>query len=240
MSSKSLQKPDGYQSTLSEMRAQLRALSHAPTPFAVPVDASILTSGIDALDRLLPGGGIPLGRLTELSGGRSSGKRSIALAFGTQALANRRRVAWLDGRGGFYPLPAFEQGAPLDQLLVIRLPERPARDLLKATEMLLQASRALTLIVIDADLHRQRLSLNQLSRLRLGAERGGTALLFVSETDKPSTTSLGTFIALHLTVQRQGKRDAELTVVKSKLGQMAHRARITLDAPHSLHLDSTV
>lgn len=244
-----------------------------------------LPSGIAALDALLPGGGIPRGRLSEISGDRSSGKRALALAFCIQT-SKRDQAVWIDGSGGFYPLPALEHGAALQQLIVVRPPppspatmrgrrgarsnaRRRARDIpstyrrrrrtgiAKAIDILLQAPGAAALIVVDLPLLAERHVTDYLARIQRTAERSGSAVLFV--TEKPEhCTSLGTFVGLHLRVQRcsppavpaslenppsspQDRRQAvRVWVAKSKLGKMAEQTEVALDATHSVRLDTTV
>ena len=53
----------------------------------------VLPSGIGALDGLLPGGGLPRARLSELSGPRSCGKRALAQALCVSALRRGLRAA---------------------------------------------------------------------------------------------------------------------------------------------------
>lgn len=219
----------------------LRSLVEATAPFPASTDpiGEVISSGIDALDQLLPRGGITTGRLTEISGPRSCGKRALGLAFGARALATARRVAWIDSHGSFYPLPSCELSTLLDQLLVLRLSDHPPATALKAASMLLAAGRALTLIVIDADLTHRQLSSSQLARLQLAAERSGTAVLFISETAQP-TTSLGTFIALQLSVKRLSGWRLHVSITKSKQGKVAHHTGVEIDAPHGMRLDTTV
>jgi len=243
------------------------------TPYSSPQSSvpgvRVLPSGIRRLDQLLPYGGLPRGRLSQLSGGPSSGKRALALAIGVRALCQGQRAAWIDGHGSFYPLPALEQGTieqgtiVLEQLLVVRLPKQPPRSVIKATDMLLQTGSALSLVVVDFDVtgpfdpvqprhrdHHNRMGTSQLARLRHGAEHSGAAVLFITEQRTRATTqqSLGTFISLHLAVQRtstdrtamNGARELRVSIVKSKLGQMAQHTRVVFDEPHSVRLDTTV
>mgnify|MGYP001571529509 CR=1 FL=1 len=216
----------------------------------------VLSSGINAFDSLLPGGGLPRGRLSELSGARSSGKRALATAFCATALAAGRNVIWIDARGAlgrFTPICALEAGLPLDRLLVLRpRPKVDPRDSLtkaayRAADLVLGCGPAVALLVIElpcfGELRGSRQA-SKLSRLSRAAEASATALLFISEKSA-SRGSLGTFVALHIGVQRSpeaGSRAGalQLTVVKSKLGNMAHRAEVALDEPHGVRLDSTV
>lgn len=250
---------------------------------ALASSQGVLASGIAELDALLPDGGLPRGKLSELSGARSSGKRALALAFGAEALARGESVIWIEGiaaapdsqeaegrvvdagvRGRFCPLPPFEHGAPLERLLVVRPPPREretsVRAVYRAADLVLSSGAAATLLVLDLSvcgLFGARQS-SKLARLSHAAELSGAALLFVSEK-KPGAGSLGTFISLHLEVQRrasnskvrplrgalrQGRGPSlpalDVNIGKSKLGKMAHRAEVPLHEPHGLRLDPTV
>ena len=204
-------------------------------------------SGIAALDALLPGSGVPRGRLSELSGRRCSGKRALALRFCAQVLARGRNAVWVDGSyaarergqvvGGFYPVPALEHGALLSRLLVVRPPTAVA--LLKAVDLVLGASGAVELIAVDLPAGAlPSAQLSRLPRIARAAERSGTAVLFISDRGAPAA-SLGTFISLQLWVERSAAR-ATVTIIKSKLGKMAHSAEVAFDGAHSVYLDSTL
>ncbi|MBV9775263.1 MAG: hypothetical protein JO040_15015 [Gemmatimonadetes bacterium] len=78
----------------------LRELLERRFPDAVPVThrtAGALATGIAALDRILPGGGLPRGRLVGWApgGGATAALRAACLA----AQARGERTAWVDGRG---------------------------------------------------------------------------------------------------------------------------------------------
>lgn len=232
--------------------ATAKKLRPAPLPPSLPTQ-------IRSLDRILPYGGLPSGRLTQLSGHRCSGKRTLAAAICAQVLKEQFAV-WIDGRGSFYPLFSLEHAQPLNRLLVVRPPKvdtqrskgkRELHPVLKAADILMRAGPAASMIVIDLP-PRIEISLPQLARLRLHAQTSGTTLLIISEDlNSQSQDSLGTFVALHLRVQRQvGRhqnttrspttRTIEVQIAKSKLGRMAQQTRVALDAPHQLHLDTTL
>jgi hypothetical protein len=242
----------------------------------------VIESGIAALDQLLPLGGIARGKLTEISGRRSCGKRSLAAAFCARVLQNGRHAAWIDARtssenqvagsnrsagSAFYPLPMLEQGAPLERLLVVRAaglqppnkrkprlycdaalaaqmtassthsssrnsPSNSLYGALRATDILLQNGGATALTVIDLPAFFDRQLVKRLARLHHGAENSGTALIFISEhTRRYSGSSLGTFISLHLEMQRLSTMRARITITKSKHGNMAHATELTLSTP---------
>nr|MCU0659788.1 DNA recombination/repair protein RecA [Polyangiaceae bacterium] len=79
--------------SLASLRQQLATIV-APELPAVP--GSGLPTGIAALDAVLSGGGLPRGRLTEIVGGRGSGKTTLVREIVAQALADKRWVAYVD------------------------------------------------------------------------------------------------------------------------------------------------
>ncbi|MFH1131834.1 MAG: hypothetical protein V1754_10895 [Pseudomonadota bacterium] len=194
-----------------------------------------LPCGIQALDQLLPHGGFPIGRLTELSGSRSCGKLTIATALCVNTLQRNQLPVWIDGTRSFYPLPALEHNAPLEHLLVIR-PEKQL--ILKAAHILLRDGHTAALVVIDLPFG-CAIKQQQLARLRLDAETSGSAILLLTENNKPAN-SLGTFVCLRLAMRRLGLCKIHVAITKSKLGKMALQTTINFDAPRLLHTDSTV
>jgi hypothetical protein len=78
-------------SSLAALRAQLATVV-APAP---AVERTIAT-GIPALDALLPGGGIPCGRLTEVAGTSGSGATSFTHTVVARAIADKHSVAYID------------------------------------------------------------------------------------------------------------------------------------------------
>ncbi|MCA9666270.1 MAG: hypothetical protein KC503_11805 [Myxococcales bacterium] len=89
--------------------------------------SEVLATGLAKLDALLPDGGVPRGQLSEISGGRSCGKRALACALVARTLRQHERAVWIDGSGGFYPLLPLEFGVPLDRLVVVRVPVEKGR-----------------------------------------------------------------------------------------------------------------
>lgn len=238
-----------------------RQFSCIQKPSTADKQRPVIQSGITALDSILPYGGLPQGRLCEFSGHRSSGRYTLALTFCLHALCSKKQVAWIDTNNTFYPLPALELGFPLEQLLVIRLNSgqrnanhRNTNPWLQAADILLQASGALDLIVIDLSQTRQRPTTTtaQLSRLNLASERSGTAVLFLTDPPFPMRTvgekqrlpfagqSLGPFICLQLIITRKKRQEIAVAIAKSKFGYSAQHAEIPINVAHSMHVDTTV
>lgn len=110
---------------------------------AVHREAPLPTS-LRLVDALL-GGGLERGVLTELVGGRSSGRFGMVLAALAASTALGEATALIDLGDGLDPQAAAAAGCTLERLLWVR-PER-LRDALAATEMALQSGFAL--VVLD-------------------------------------------------------------------------------------------
>ena len=76
---------------LATLRQQLAAVV-AGTPSATPG----LPTGIAALDAMLPGGGLPRGRITEILAPAGVGKTTLARSLATATLTAGHAVAWVD------------------------------------------------------------------------------------------------------------------------------------------------
>lgn len=129
-------------------------------------------SGLSALDALL-GGGWPRGALSELAGGRSSGRTSLVLATVAAALGRGETAALVDAGG---MLDARAAGVPLGRLLWIRCKGEHA---LAAAEMVLGAG-GFGLVVLDLGEARPRASASAWVRLKRGAEQHQAAVLVAS------------------------------------------------------------
>lgn len=97
-----------------------------------------LSSGYAALDRELPGGGWPLGALTEIVGARRGiGELQLLLPALAALTAAGKRVVWLAPPHLPYPPALAAAGIDLAQLVLVRAPGR--RDALWAAEQALRA-----------------------------------------------------------------------------------------------------
>jgi hypothetical protein len=103
-----------------------------------------LATGVEPLDRLLPGG-LPRGQLVEIVGRRSSGRFSIGLAALASVTSAGEPAALLDSEEHLDPQAAAAAGVDLDLLLWVR--PRRVKETLAAAEMLLAAG--FPLIVAD-------------------------------------------------------------------------------------------
>jgi hypothetical protein len=95
-----------------------------------------LPSGLAHLDAVL-GGGIPLGRISEISGPLSSGRTALLLALLAATTRRGEVVACVDLADALHPASVAGAGADLHRLLWVR--PRSVMDGFRCTELLLQA-----------------------------------------------------------------------------------------------------
>jgi hypothetical protein len=192
-----------------------------------------LTTGIETLDALL-GGGLPRGRLAELTGPPSTGRTSLALALLAATTRGGEVAAVVDEADVFDPPSAEEVGIDLDRVLWVR-PTRPAATL-RCAERLLEA-RGFALVVVD--LQREGASIPRAVWLRLnrGAAASGTALLLLG-----AERCAGTFAVLALEARATGVRfgagpgwleglDARLALARNRLGPPNGSVSLQLKVP---------
>src|SRR6184192_3123119 len=90
----------GYILPIMASSSALRALLEARFPDATPVThrtAEPVATGISALDAILPGGGLPRGRLTVWV--PEGGATAILRAASQTTVLNGERAVWIDGKG---------------------------------------------------------------------------------------------------------------------------------------------
>ena len=198
-----------------------------------PVPAGLAT-GIRAIDSLLPGGGLPEGRITELVGRRSAGKLSLALAFAARVMARGEAAALLDPEATV--LPDVRAEPALAHLLVVR--GGGTLVALRAADALLKTG-AFPLLVLDlpgrATVAPDGRSISTAMFVRLAREEraSGTALVVVSEWLPWRVNGLASLVSLRLEVRRpcrpSGCSALEVVVAKSKLGGEGGRAAVDLE-----------
>jgi len=175
-------------STLLALKQRLAAVT-APVPFVgVP-------TGIEALDRALSGG-LPRGRLTEITGPIGSGTTSLVRHIVTQS---NQRVAYIDAARTLVP----RDWAHVGTLWVIR-PPTPQRGAWSADVLL--RSGAFGLVVLDSAPPLTRAVTMRLSQL---ARESDAVLLVVGEGQLLQT---GTAVRLRVsagrvTVEKGGSHD---------------------------------
>jgi hypothetical protein len=145
-------------------------------------------SGLADIDKLLQGG-FPRATLSEITGSASSNRTALTVSTLARALETGECGAWIDGSGTFDPESAAEAGLQLNRLLWINCRGNPEHAL-KATDLLLHGG-GFGLIVFDlGDIPEsivRRVPMASWFRLRLAAEKTGTALIAL--TPAPQTRS---------------------------------------------------
>ena len=187
------------------MPAELAERLHAGAAPARTDETPRFATGIASLDALL-GGGLPRGRLCEISGPLSSGRTSLAIALLAAVTRSGEIAAVVDAADAFDPASAAAAGVVLERVLWARAPK--PRDALRCAERLLDA-RGFGIVVVDVGggegraqrpatrtTSRDGTSLTQPSfwkRLSRSAHASGTALVLSA-----SHAQVGAFAALTL------------------------------------------
>jgi recA bacterial DNA recombination protein len=170
-----------------------------------------LSSGLAPLDALIDGG-IPRGRISEITGRAGSGKTSIAASFAAFATRRGEVVAWLDASGAFDPESMAAAGVELRRMLWVSMRSGSARDLrspllkregpgvrsaiIKAAELVLEAG-GFGLVVVDFGEAPRTLAYAPSLRIARAAERSGAAVIAIAPW-----RMCGTFAALSIAASR--------------------------------------
>jgi hypothetical protein len=204
----SMSAPSLRRETLEQLRQQLRGArscsSHgvAGTP-----------TGLAALDRLLPGGGIPSASVIEwISEFPGQSAASLALRSAAPLLQQRGCLAVIDEHREFFPGAVSVHGIPLSRLLLIRIPPeatsssplrlpRSAAGLSEHSQALWaleQTARCRGVKVVLAWLHRCTSAV--VRRLQLAVESSGVVLMLLRPAQalrQPSFADLRLHISTH-------------------------------------------
>lgn len=212
---------------VQQLRQQLAAVV-AGTPSTTPG----LPTGIAALDAILPGGGIPAGRLTELLAPAGSGKTTLARSLVTATITSGRCVAWVDATRTLDPRDWVSASMNGDALWVVR-PADPARASWCAD--LLLRTGAFALVVLDGAPILPRTVAVRLSQL---ARESDAALLLLGDGTRAS--EIGG--ALRLVLKRSGRspgvpgsRGTVSTTTTSTTHADARRVVVTLEKGGPYH-----
>ncbi len=208
-----------------------------------------LSSGLAPLDALIDGG-IPRGRISEITGRAGSGKTSIAASFAASATRRGEVAAWLDASGAFDPASMAAAGVELRRMLWASTRRGSARDLyspllkgegpgvrsaiVKAAELVLEAGFGL--VVVDFGEAPRSLAHASALRIARAAERSGAAVIAIAPW-----RMCGTFAALRLAASRADTSFSRLapgspvmfdglvvdaTVARNKMGGTGRRVRV--------------
>jgi len=191
----------------SRITAELRELLERRFPgtgASVMPSHGPLPSEITAVDELI-GGGLRPGTISVLSGGLSSGKTALALAF--VACLSRRggSAAWLHG-GAFSAPSVVHGGVELESLLQVRA--RGSMQAQRCLDILLRRG-AFSLVLVDWVWSAAGAGFWQ--RLRALLNRSRTALVVLS-APLPEAASLRFAAAVHLHVARRGQASSPCAV----------------------------
>jgi hypothetical protein len=156
-------------------------------------------------------GGIPRGRISEITGRAGSGKTSLAASFAKSATHRGEVAAWLDGSGSFDPESMAAAGVELRRMLwasmttatstkTSRVAASPLAcrqsAIIKAAELVLEAG-GFGLVVIDFGEAFRALTHASALRIARAAERSGAAVIALAPW-----RMCGTFAALSLATSR--------------------------------------
>lgn len=181
-----------------------------------------LLTTLSPLDQLL-GGGLPRGKMVELTARRSAGRFAIALATLAAATSAGEAAALVDHGDQLDPAQLVAAGAELERILWVR--PRKIRDAMLAAEMLI-ATR-FPLVIVDLGLAPRGRRAPDAAWIRLGraAEGHGTALLVLTPFPL-SGTAAEALVAAHGARgvwQGTGAAPRLLTALSSELTLERHR-----------------
>ena len=213
-----------------------KAIPHVPT-------------GFPALDEALVIGGLPRGRISEISGIPSSGMATIALRIVASAQAQKSMAIYIDLEQNFDPGYAARCGLALEQLVLVR-PYDVAQALAITQDFILVAEGNLLIFDASSNLLVEPRSVQALTttlgRLISPLSRTQCLLLFLTSlpanssparADDPVNVALAHFATIRLFIQRERwvyrQRDidgyqAQVLVVKNKLGPAGRKISITV------------
>jgi recombination protein RecA len=128
---------------------------------------SRIVTGFETLDRALEGG-VPRGRITEISGGSGSGKTTFALLVAANLQRNGFSAAWIDVERAFDAAYAVSLGVSLERLPVVQADT--AEEALEIARQL-AGSGAIDLLALDS-----AAALMPALELEIGAGESGPSL----------------------------------------------------------------
>jgi len=172
-----------------------------------------LSTGIDELDQMLEGG-VPRGKIIEITGATSSGKSSLSLSILAQSTSRGEIAAYVDAVDSLDPKSAQAAGIDLEHLLWVRCAKsnihqlEPLRRALKAADILCQAG-GVGVIAIDiaGRLINSKISLNNWFRLQRTLRGTPTVLMVISsQRTTGSASSLVLSLDRNRSLWTSGKR----------------------------------
>jgi len=191
----------------------LRALQ----PAAIPT----IPSGYPALDAAL-GGGIPLGRLSEMGGRVTSGMTTLIYGLVASAQAEGRSALWIDLPATFDPLAASRCRVVLERLYLLRL-DAPDETPNILREVLLTGG--LKLIVLDGG--SEALAVDELRRLVGIIQRAGAALVILRDLPPGARLVARSLTAVSLLIERRAWLRRGQAVIGCRSRVMLLRGAVT-------------
>ncbi|MCC6317457.1 MAG: hypothetical protein IT361_07145 [Gemmatimonadaceae bacterium] len=182
--------------SLSTLRARIASVVTPP-----PAVHETVATGVPELDAVLPGGGLPCGRLTEVAGRSGSGATTLARALVAQAIADNRWVAYIDAARTLAPAD-WAPLATTGRLWVVR---PPTDDHGAWCADLLLRSHAFGLVVLDDAARIPHRIAIRLTRL---AQDTNAALVVVHHHDAGQQL-VGSALRLHMQRTTAPPADAE-------------------------------
>lgn len=171
-----------------------------------------------ALDQALPGGGLPVGAVTEiLAASFGIGELRLVLPVLARLTRNDRYVAFVDPPYLPYPPALAQQNVRLKKIITIRA----AADSLWAAEQMLRCSAFGAVLVWHAALHDK-----EVRRLQLAAEAGGTLALIYRAGPQVSSPA-----ALRLALRACGD-GVRVEVLKCRGGRAGRSVDCVIAAPN--------
>ena len=181
---------------MSSQALKLRRMLEQRFPDAMPLrhrTSEVVATGISALDRVLPGGGLPRGRLVAWWPG--GGARALLWWACGEVMARGQRAAWVDASGISGAVAEWEAGwcgrrerlgpvsSPLGRLPVLVHPAGPVEALACTEELLTSGGFGLLVLAGVSDF-----SASAGVRLSRAAQSGGGAFVLVGQA--PPVASL--------------------------------------------------
>jgi hypothetical protein len=184
-----------------------------------------LPTTLDAFDSLL-GGGLPRGKMVELTGRRGAGRFSIVLAALAAATSMGEAAVFIDLGDHLDPRTAEEMGVDLQRVLWIR--PKTLKQAVMSAEMI--AATGFQLVVLDAGTYPvkgRRVPDAAWVRLARTAEANGNAMLISTPYPTTGTASEAVILAQRTRLQWHGRGKAPrlLLGVQTELRLEKHRHR---------------
>jgi len=165
-----------------------------PLPARTESPHDFLRTGVETLDQLLSGG-LPRGKITEISGDPSSGRTSLLLCILTEASHQRESLAYVDAFDMLDPASFQRSGVDLDRLLWIRCRNEGERDRvnqsIKAADIVTR-SGGFGVLILDLGIPRNTLppiSTRLWFRLQRTIRGTSTSLVVITPRQNPTGAS---------------------------------------------------